>query len=190
MKKPKNFTEQKFNKIAGLVEDLMWELGLNINCEGFKETPERIAGFWDEFLGYSDDNLETTFESARVDQMVLLKDIPFYSLCSHHLLPFSGKATVAYIAGDKVLGLSKLARIVQKHAHKPQMQEEMAQDIANELKSLLPDSLGVGVYIKAKHTCMAMRGIKSEGEMVTNVLLGKFLDDLAVRTEFLHFCKD
>ena len=190
MKKPTNFSQSKFNRIASLAAELMLELGLDLTEGGFKETPERIAGFWDEFLGYDDNNLSTTFESVSVDQMVMLKDIPFYSLCSHHLLPFSGKVTIAYIAGEKVLGLSKLARVVQKNAHKPQMQESMAQDIADELESLVPDTLGIGVYIKAHHTCMSMRGIKSDGDMVTNVLRGKFKDDLAVRTEFLHFCKD
>lgn len=190
MKQASNFDPQKFNRIKNIATQLMNELGLDLNEGGFRETPERIAGFWDEFLGYEDNNLATTFESVTVDQMVMLKDVPFFSLCSHHLLPFSGKATIAYIAGERVLGLSKLARVVQKHAHRPQMQESMANDIANELMGLLPDSLGVGVYIKANHTCMQMRGIKSDGDMITNVLLGKFREDLALRTEFLHFCKD
>jgi len=118
--------------------------------------------------------------------MVVVKDIPFYSLCAHHLLPFHGKITIGYIPKGKIIGLSKLARVVQKHAHKLQTQEQLTQQMANELYALITDCLGVAVISSAVHTCMIMRGIKSEGEMINSVMYGAFRDEAETRQEFFN----
>lgn len=188
MKTNNNFSQEKFNKIVLLYTELAEVLGLDLKNPNFKETPQRIAGFWDEFLGYTDDNTTTTFENVSVDEMVILKDIPFYSLCSHHLLPFFGEISIGYITNDKVLGISKLARIAKKLASKPQVQEQLASEINQEIIKIVPNCLGVAVYIKGKHTCMCMRGVKSEGEMITSSMSGVFKSEQKVREEFLLYC--
>ncbi len=116
--------------------------------------------------------------------MVTLKDIPFVSMCEHHMLPFEGKASVAYIPNGRVVGLSKLARVVDTFAKRLQVQERLTQEIAEAIETHV-GGLGVGVIIKSRHTCMCYRGIKKNGTMVTSVTLGLMRTDLAARTEFL-----
>lgn len=127
-----------YETIEDLYRAILIELGFNVKSEGLQETPARIARFWKEFLDYSPGNLETTFEAVETDQMVIVKDIPFHSLCEHHLLPFYGKVSIAYLTGNKVVGLSKTPRIVQKHAHKLHLQERLANDILDELNTIIP----------------------------------------------------
>lgn len=179
-KRRKNIDEIAFH--CGMILQL---LGQDLEDENLRETPRRMARYLLEFLNYDPGNYETTFESIQTDQLVMVKDIPFWSLCSHHLLAFQGTASVGYLTGSKVVGLSKIPRIVQKHAHKLQLQERLAHDIADELEGILVDSPGVGVFIKAKHSCMAMRGIRSDGEMITSVMRGAFLNDQSTKEEFL-----
>lgn len=177
-------------KIAHHVEDILRLLGQDVTSEGLKGTPDRVAKYYMEFLNWEPGNTDTTFESIDTDQMVLLKDIPFWSACEHHLLPFFGHISIGYLTGKKVIGLSKLARIAQKHAHKFQLQERLAHQIADELQEIIDDSSGVAVFIKAKHSCMHARGIRSDGQMITSVLRGLFREDHNVKNEFLLLVKD
>jgi GTP cyclohydrolase I len=164
------------------------DLGLNLDGDGLKDTPGRWVRAMQEMTrGYKEDPaaiLATTFEGDGYDQLVLLKDIPFASLCEHHLLPFVGRAHVGYIPKDRVVGLSKLARVVDAFARRLQIQERMTKQIADAIASaLLP--LGVGVMIEATHSCMAVRGVAKPGAlMVTSDVRGVFREKEAARAEF------
>ena len=183
MKKPNE------KRIAGLVRKLLIELGENPEREGLKKTPMRVAKSL-AFLtqGYRQ-NLKAVVNGAYftsgTNHMVILKDIELYSMCEHHLLPFYGKCAIGYISKDKVLGISKLARIVDMFAHRLQIQERMTEEIANAIMSEAKAE-GVGVVIRAKHLCMMMRGVeKQNSEMTTSAVLGTFRTDEKVRQEFL-----
>lgn len=175
-------------KIAGHVEEILKLLKQDMTDENLVGTPDRVAKYLLEFLNWEPGNTDTKFESITTDQMVILTGIPFWSLCSHHLLAFQGTISIGYLTGEHVIGLSKMARIAQKHAHKLQLQERLAHDIADELEQVLKPA-GVGVLIKAEHSCMAMRGIRSEGSMVTSVLRGAFKEDRGVKEEFFTLVK-
>ena len=175
-------------KIVHVVKDLLDAIGADPYCPELVETPARVAKFWKEFIEYDAGELERTFDAIHADQMIVLRDIRGWSLCAHHLLPFSFTATVGYISGDCILGLSKIARVVHKHAHKLQVQERLARDVALEVQQLT-SSKGVGVLIRGEHLCMQMRGIHSTGEMVSSVLLGEMLDVPQVRGEFLSLTR-
>lgn len=175
--------------IAGL-----WELLRLIDADheraGLKMTPERFVRAMQEMTsGYKQDPkkiLSTTFKED-CDEMIILKNIEFQSLCEHHLLPFFGFATIAYIPG-KLVGISKLARLVHCFAKRLQIQERMTAEIADAVSRYL-DAAGVGVYISAKHCCMMCRGIKIQSsEMVTSALRGVMLTEGNARTEFLKLC--
>ncbi len=165
-------------------------IGEDPTREGLRETPRRVISALSEFTqGYSQDPVEilgTTFDEP-YDEMVLIRDIEFSSLCEHHMLPFIGSATIAYIPTTKVVGLSKVARLVQCYAKRLQIQERMTQQIAHSIKDALKPR-GVGVMVKAKHLCMALRGVESNGAMVTSCLLGYFRERLETRNEFLRLC--
>lgn len=176
-------------KIAGHVQEILKLLNQDLTDENLKETPDRVAKYLLEFLNFDSGNTDTKFESIVTDQMVILKDIPFWSLCSHHLLAFTGTISIGYLTGEHVIGLSKMARIAQKHSHKLQLQERLAHDIADELEAVL-EPRGIGVLIKANHSCMSMRGVRSEGTMITSVLRGAFRDDPGVKEEFFMLVKD
>ncbi len=183
---PDSYVKQKaefLQNVSAVYRELLLLLGEEPDSSALKGTPDRIARFWDEFIHYEPGNIGTTFDSVQHDQMVVIKDIPFFSLCAHHLLPIVGVVHVGYLAADTIIGLSKIPRIVQKHAHRLQLQEQLANDVATELMEHVPDALGVGVYIEARHFCMSMRGIRSEGSMVTSVMKGNF-QQLEVKTEF------
>ena len=164
-------------------------LGENPDREGLQRTPHRAAKAM-EFLtqGYEQDLAEIVndaiFESAN-DEMVIVRDIELYSLCEHHLLPFIGKAHVAYLPAGKVLGLSKIPRIVDMFARRLQIQENMTQQIGNCIQEVT-GAHGVGVVIEAQHLCAMMRGVqKQHSSMVTSVMLGRFREDHRTREEFL-----
>lgn len=176
------------DKMAYHCEQILDLLGQDLDDENLIETPHRMAKYLYEFLNYEPGNHETSFQSITADQLVMVRDIPFWSLCAHHLLFFQGTVSVAYLTGEKVIGLSKIPRIVQKHAHKLQLQEKLAHDISNELSKIL-ETESVAVVIKGNHSCMQARGIKSEGDMVTSVLKGQFRDETAVRIEFFSLLK-
>ncbi len=178
--------EQYFEKIIQAV-------GEDIQRDGLRDTPKRAAKAF-SFLtqGYHKDIDEVVngaiFDSNN-DEMVLVKNIELYSLCEHHLLPFIGKCHVAYIPDGKVIGLSKVARIVDVYARRLQIQENMTKQIADTLADVT-GALGVGVIVEAKHLCMMMRGVEKQNSlMTTSMMLGSFRDDPATRTEFLNLVK-
>ena len=185
----KNPKQPNEAKIAKLVRQLLVELGEDPEREGLKKTPARVAKSL-TFLtrGYRQ-NLKAVVNGAYftsgTNHMVILKDIELYSLCEHHMLPFYGKCAIGYISKGKVLGVSKLARIVDMFARRLQIQERMTEEIANAIMSEA-NAEGVGVVIRAKHLCMMMRGVeKQNSEMTTSAVLGTFRTDEKVRQEFL-----
>ncbi|NBB94423.1 MAG: GTP cyclohydrolase I FolE [Planctomycetes bacterium] len=177
---------QDNSAIADAVRSMLEAIGEDPGREGLADTPDRVARMYEElFAGLRDDPasyLEVGF-SEEYDEMVVLRDIPFHSMCEHHLLPFMGKTHVAYLPRGKVCGLSKLARVVEAYARRPQLQERLTQEIAHLLMDRL-DAKGVGVIIEATHTCMTIRGVKKPGAvMVTSCMLGLFRSNSATRAE-------
>ncbi len=174
--------------VASLYSALLEELGEDVNREGLRDTPMRAARFWQEFIDYDPGNLDVTFEAIQTDQMIAVSGIKVFSLCEHHLVPFQCDVAIAYIAQKKVLGLSKLARIAHKYAHRLQLQERLVQQIANEVSELTgaPD---VAVLGRGQHLCMVMRGVRTNGLMHTSVMRGVFRDNAEVRAEFLELIK-
>ncbi len=172
--------------IARAVRQILTAVGEDPDRQGLKDTPYRVARMYAElFDGMDQDagrHLKVHFDEE-YDEMVVLRDIPFHSVCEHHLLPFMGKAHVAYLPAGKVVGISKLARTVDTFAHRPQVQERLTCQIADALMDQL-GARGVGVILEATHTCMTIRGVKKPGaEMVTSVMRGLFKTNLATRTE-------
>jgi len=186
------FQENKIQQeqIRNATEMIIQAIGEDINREDLVKTPDRVARAYEEiFSGYRV-NPETLINDALFnvdyDQMVLVKDINFYSMCEHHILPFFGKAHVAYLPKGKVLGLSKIPRIVDMFAHRLQVQERMTQQIANFIHDTIKP-LGVAVVIEGQHLCMMMRGVrKEEATMTTSAMLGGFRTHLETRLEFLN----
>lgn len=176
-------------KIEAGVKLLLEGMGEDVNREGLVETPKRIAKMYEEIFGgleqTPEEYLTKTF-SVKDNGMVLEKDIVFYSTCEHHLLPFYGKAHVAYIPNGKVVGLSKLARTVEVYAKRPQLQEQLTAQIADALMEYLKPA-GAMVMIEAEHMCMTMRGIKKPGaQTVTCVTRGIFEEDEKLQETFWH----
>ena len=177
------------SKVLLGMQMLLEGLGVDMKNKHFEKTPERAAKSWIEEIcsGLGDKKFRlTTFPIGEnyEPSMVVLQHIPVKSVCAHHLLPFIGEATVAYIPKEMLCGLSKLSRIVNYFARRPQVQEELTSDIANFLCENL-DPQGVGVIIKATHLCMAMRGVSHDGVMTTSTLKGSFLNESNVRAEFM-----
>jgi GTP cyclohydrolase I len=168
---------------------LQWA-GDDPDREGLRDTPARVARAFEEwFAGYQADPadvLRRTFEEVEgYDEMVVLKDIPFESHCEHHLAPIIGRAHVAYLPRHRVVGISKLARVVESYAKRLQIQEKMTAQIANTIQEVL-DPLGVAVVVEGEHQCMTTRGVHKHGvSMVTSRMLGAFRDDAITRREFL-----
>lgn len=173
-----------FDQIVRAVEQIIEAIGEDPGREGLVDTPKRVARFWLDFKNYQAGDIEVTFEAIETDQMVIVRNINGWSLCEHHLLPFSFTAHVGYITNKKVIGLSKIPRIVQKHAHRLQLQERLANDAAEELMSIT-GALGVGVLIEGQHTCMQMRGVRSNGSMISSSLKGVFLANPSAKQEFM-----
>jgi GTP cyclohydrolase I len=175
-------------RIERACREIIEAIGEDPDREGLRETPVRIARMYKElFAGLRVDPkkvLKTQFDVAH-DEMVILKDIPFYSICEHHFMPFHGVAAVGYIPDGKVVGLSKLARLVEAYARRPQVQEQLTGQIADALMDALhPD--GVAVIIEAEHLCMTQRGVKKPGSrMVTSATRGTFRSQHVTRGEFL-----
>ena len=160
--------------------------------QGLKDTPSRILRAWREiYSGYSQnpETLFTTFDCDGYDQIVLLKDIEVFSMCEHHMLPFFGKAHVAYLPNDKVVGVSKLARLVDMYAHRLQIQERIGEQVTQALMDYLHPK-GAACVIEACHLCMRMRGVaKQHSIMVTSSLKGVFLEDVATKAEFMQLIR-
>jgi GTP cyclohydrolase I len=186
--------EKDLDKIANVYRELLQGIGEDVGREGLLRTPDRAARAL-EFLtqGYRQDLDQiingAVFES-RASEIILVKDIELYSLCEHHLLPFIGRAHVAYLPNGKVIGLSKVARIVDVFARRLQIQENLTTQIAESLMRCLEPS-GVAVVVEAKHLCMMMRGVEKQNSvMKTSCLLGTFKEDARTRSEFLALLKD
>ncbi|HAR62195.1 MAG: GTP cyclohydrolase I FolE [Candidatus Margulisiibacteriota bacterium] len=176
-------------RIEMLVKELLTELGEDTNREGIVRTPNRLAKSL-KFLtsGYSVDMkklINNAIFTQEVDSMIIIKDIELYSLCEHHLLPFYGRCHIGYLPNGKVIGASKLARIVDTYSRRLQIQEHLTEQISNAIKDAI-GAAGVGVMIEARHLCMMMRGVQKQNSMlVTSSLLGSFRDHPATRQEFL-----
>ncbi|HWC33801.1 MAG TPA: GTP cyclohydrolase I FolE [Mycobacteriales bacterium] len=169
-------------KAAG---ELLDALGIDHQGGTLAGTPGRIARAYAELLTPRRFSLTTFPNDEGYDEMVIARDIPFTSLCEHHLLPFIGTAVVAYLPGERILGLSKLARVVELFARRPQVQERMTTQIAHWLDENLAPK-GVGIVLRAEHTCMTVRGVAARGATtVTSTLLGRLRDDARTRSEFL-----
>jgi GTP cyclohydrolase I len=177
------------SEVANAVQRILQAIGENPDREGLKRTPERIARMYAELLsGYQMDPVmmvnDALFE-VKYDEMVIVRDIEFYSLCEHHMLPFLGRVHVAYIPNGKVLGLSKIPRIVDLYARRLQVQERMTRQIADFIRDLLHPQ-GVAVIVEALHLCMSMRGVqKHNARLTTSAMHGAFRSNLGTRQEFL-----
>ena len=168
--------------------DLLEALGVDLSAEEVMDTPRRVARMYEELLTPPPFNPTTFSNDAGYDEMVLVRDIRFTSLCAHHLLPFSGIAHVGYLPGDRIIGLSKLARIVTHFARSLQLQERLTKQVADWLHDEL-EPRGVGVIIRAEHECMTIRGIQASGATtVTSMMHGLLRRNPASREEFLALC--
>ena len=184
---------EKAESVSSLVRQILRLIGENPDRDGLRHTPERFEKAL-RFLtsGYHQDPeklLNGAMFSVCYDQMVLVKDIEFYSLCEHHVLPFFGKCHVAYIPDKKVVGLSKIPRLVNMFARRLQIQERLTNQIANAIQQKIAP-LGVGVVIEARHLCMVMRGVEKESShAVTSAMLGSFKENPKTREEFLSLIR-
>lgn len=175
-------------RVENNIEDLLENLGENPKREGLIRTPERVAKMYTEMLsGYGKDplNYGATFTNEGSHDLVVIKDIEFYSLCEHHMIPFFGSVAVGYLPNGKILGLSKFARIAEVYAKRLQVQERFTQQILDTIVKILHPQ-GAAVKVEAKHLCMAMRGIKKNGSStVTTAFYGKLKNNINLRKEFL-----
>ena len=188
-----NYDEKTTSEIAVHVREILRLLGEDADREGLLKTPERVAKSLQFLTKGHDENAEEIIRSALFDeeyqQMVLVKDIELYSMCEHHMLPFIGKAHVAYIPNGKITGLSKIARVVETYARRLQVQERLTVEIRDAIQNAL-QPLGVAVVIEAMHTCMKVRGVeKSNAVTTTSAFSGAFLTSARTRNEFLNLIK-
>jgi GTP cyclohydrolase I len=185
-------TPMDLDRIAKAVREILEAMGEEPDREGLRDTPQRVARMYAEICSglheEADMHLTTTFEAGH-DEMVMVRDIPTTSICEHHLVPFIGRAHVAYIPGDdgKITGLSKLARLVDAYSRRPQVQEKLTVQIADEIDRTLQPK-GVMVVIEAEHLCMTMRGVRKPGSTtVTSAVRGLFRSSVATREEAMRF---
>jgi len=181
-------------KIKELIKRLLEAIGENPERRELKGTPERVAQMYEDIFSGKDKDPEEILQSTHDlehDEMVLIKDVPFYSMCEHHLLPFFGRCHIAYIPeNNKIAGISKLAEIVDAMSKRLQVQEKLTTEIANSIMKYL-EPKGVSVVIEARHLCMEMRGTKQpETKIVTSAVRGIFRKDIKTREEFLQLLKD
>lgn len=170
------------------IKEFLEYLGEDSNREGLLDTPKRYVKFFKEFLSPPEYNF-TTFASEGYDEMIVQTNIPFHSLCEHHVAPFFGEGHIAYIPDKKIVGLSKLARTLDKFSRRLQNQERITNQVAEYLQQEL-NPIGVGVVLKAKHMCMEMRGVKKHNTWTTtSKLIGAFKEDINTRNEFLKLIK-
>ena len=175
-----------------LIAELLKTVEPDISREGLADTPRRVDEAWDHlFSGYgkNPEDLLTVFDGEKYDEMILVKDIEFYSTCEHHVLPFFGKAHIAYVPRGKIIGLSKMPRLVEIFSRRLQNQERLTGQIAEALEKLL-DPKGVAVVLEAQHFCMMARGVEKQGSKVTtSALRGLFKKDASTRSEFLRLIR-
>jgi GTP cyclohydrolase I len=177
------------DRIISAVSEILESIGEDIDREGLQRTPLRVANAYQELLsGYRTDPIDLLNEAifeVSYDEMVIVRDIEFYSMCEHHMLPFLGRAHVAYIPKGKVIGLSKIPRIVDMFARRLQVQERMTRQIADLIEELLHPK-GVAVVVEGLHLCSVMRGVKKhDARMTTSAMLGLFRSNMSTRQEFL-----
>lgn len=176
-------------KIERLVKEIIKEIGENPDREGLQKTPARVAKSFTKIFGGYDKNPEdiiTTFDGEDYDEMIICKDIDFYSNCEHHMQPFFGKISIGYIPDKKIIGISKLPRIVEIFSRRLQNQERLTMQIANTVENLLKPK-GVGVIVKARHLCMMARGVEKQNTlMTTSSFRGSFKSKAKTRNEFLR----
>ena len=188
----KDKTRVDTERIEKAVREILLAVGEDIEREGLKFTPKRVASMYAELLaGMRDDPKEhlSSIFTEKYDEIVLLRDIPFYSICEHHLMPFIGSAHVAYLPKGAVLGVSKLARIVDMYSRRLQLQERLTEQISHGNRDSI-NATGVGVVIEAQHLCMMMRGVRKQNSvMVTSSLLGSFMKNPSTRAEFLSLIR-
>ena len=190
--RPSMDTPMDLDRIARAVREILEAIGEDVARDGLKDTPDRVARMYAEIASglHSDpsQHLTVTFESSH-DEMVMVRDIALYSICEHHLIPFIGKAHVAYIPGKdgRITGLSKIARLVDGYSRRPQVQEMLTVQIADAMEATL-EPRGVMVVIEAEHLCMSMRGIQKSGTTtVTSAVRGLFRQNIATREEAMRF---
>ena len=186
-------TEIDRGRIEKAVREIIEAVGEDPLREGLVETPERVARFYEEVFGgiHTDpgDVIDAFFGEEHYQEIVMVREIPFYSMCEHHLVPFHGQAHVAYMPQGRVTGLSKLARLVEGFARRPQMQERLTAQVADCLNNRL-DPLGVMVVIEAEHLCMRMRGVEKQNSLIiTSTLLGAFRNRQDTRAEFMNLIR-
>src|SRR6266705_1949396 len=174
-----------YPRLLALGRELLIAIGEYPDREGLQETPRRWADFWREFIEYDPGTTEKTFSSLVADQMVCVSGLRVSSLCEHHLLPFWSDVSIGYIPDEKVLGLSKFARIAHQFAHQLQLQERLGQQIADEI-SRITGTNDVAVVLKGHHLCMESRGIQTPGVMSSSVMRGAFREEFETRMEFLR----
>lgn len=174
--------------LVDLARQLLKEIGEDPDRDGLRDTPQRFARWWREFIDYEPGTVETLFESSTTGQLVIVSDIQVWSLCEHHLLPFSCSVTIAYRPVGDLLGLSKFARVAHRHAHKLQVQERLVADIASDITRITgaPD---VAVIARGEHLCMTMRGIKASALMTSTAFRGAFGEDSVLRGEVLSLAR-
>ncbi len=177
------------NEIEKAVQTILTHIGHDVTREGLRETPRRYAKFLTEFCSPSEFNFTTFENEGSKDEMIIVSNIPFFSLCEHHLAPFSGFGSIAYIPNDKIVGLSKLPRTLDKFSRNLQNQERITQQVADFLMKEL-DPKGVAVVLRARHMCMEMRGVqKHDTWTTTSAMIGVFKDEINCRQEFLNLIK-
>ncbi len=174
-----------YPRLLALGRELLLAIGEDPDREGLRETPRRWADAWREFIEYDPGTTETTFASVASDQLVCVSGMRVASLCEHHLLPFWCDVSIGYIPDEKVLGLSKFARIAQQFAHRLQLQERLGEQIADEI-SRITGTQNVAVVLKGEHYCMTARGIRMPGRMTSSVMRGVFRTESQTRMEFLR----
>jgi GTP cyclohydrolase IA len=174
-----------YSQLLALGRELLLAIGEDPDREGLRETPRRWADAWREFIEYDPGTTETTFSSVSSEQLVCVSGIRVASLCEHHLLPFWCDVSIGYILDEKVLGLSKFARIAQQFAHSLQLQERLGEQIADEI-SRITGTQHVAVVLKGEHYCMAARGIRSPARMTSSVMRGVFRTESQICMEFLR----
>lgn len=170
-------------KLQVLARELLTALGEDPGRPGLRDTPRRWANWWREFIEYDPGETATTFETISTGQMVCVSGMRVYSICEHHLLPFVVEVSIGYIADNRVLGLSKFARIAQQFAHQLQVQERLGEQISEEVARMV-DTPDVAVLLKGEHLCMVSRGVRTPGIMKTTVMKGIFLENAQMRQEF------
>ena len=174
-----------YPRLLALGRELLLAIGEDPDREGLRETPRRWADAWREFIEYDPGTTETTFASVASDQLVCVSGIRVWSICQHHLLPIWADISIGFIATDRILGLSKFARITQKYAHQLQLQERLCKEIADEIV-MLAKSPNVAILAQGQHLCMTARGIKTPAIMTSSIMRGVFREKHEARMEFLR----